>query len=208
MPELDVVNLKREKVRMLTLDDSLLSVKVHKGIVYEVVKYHQEKMHQGTKETKTKAQVTAAGGKPWRQKGTGRARVGRLSSPLWRKGGIVHGPHMGRRPRLMPRRKKLIALKKVFSELIKENRIQVVEKWEMEDHKTRHLKEVLKNLQAPGKCLIVYEKENKNLLLASKNIPDVKALPAEAVSVYNLLDYPYLLISEGALRKLEERVKS
>ena len=207
MPELDVVNLKKEKVRTLSLDDALLSGKGRSGSVYGVVKHHQAKMHQGTKETKTKGDVAGSGSKPWRQKGTGRARVGTTRSPLWRKGGVIHGPHMGTRIGKVSRRKKSIALRLVLSEMIGEERVRVVENWDLADHKTRLLKGILDALQAPEKCLIVYEEANRNLLLASRNLPGVKALPAVAVNVYNLLDYPYLLISEGALKKLEERVK-
>lgn len=208
MATLDVVNLENEVVGQLDLHDTVFSVKVNKSLLYLAVKHYRDSLRQGTHATKTRAQVRGGGRKPWRQKGTGRARVGSSRNPLWRKGGVAHGPKPRSYAFHLPRKMLQGAMRSALSDRLASNCIRVVADFSLPNHKTRELDQVLQKLETRRKLLIVDNGGNENLARASGNLPEVKVVSSRGVTVYDLLNSRSVLFSRTAIERLQEGLQA
>src|SRR5205085_1653729 len=172
------------------------------------VRQFQAGKHAGTHKTKTRRDVAGSGKKLWKQKGTGRARVGSVRSPIWRHGGTTHGPQPRDYSYKLPRKMLLGALRSALSAKLRDGELRVVRAFSLEDHKTKAFQAILNNLQVHNSVLLVdHEAENRNLALSSRNVPGVKLVATKDVNVYDLLRSSHVLLSEGAARKLAEALK-
>ena len=204
MPKVDVWNLQHEKVGELDLSPEIFGAEINQALLYEAVRHHQAGLRAGTHSTKVRSDVAGSGRKLWRQKGTGRARVGSVRSPIWRHGGTVHGPH----PRDYSYRlnKKMIkgALRSALSSKLADQKLMVVDSWQLETPKTKDFIKVLKTFEATSKVLVVDSADNRNLSLGSRNLEGVDFRPARLVNTYDLLNCDRVLISQQAVKGLEE----
>jgi large subunit ribosomal protein L4 len=204
MPTVDVWNLKHEKVGSLDLDPEVFGAEVNQALLYESVRHHLAGLRAGTHATKTRDRVAGSGKKLWKQKGTGRARMGSIRSPIWRHGGTVHGPQ----PRDYSYRlnKKMItgALRSALSDKVAENRLTVIDSLELSSPKSKDLLSVLKSFAAGKRVLVVDANENKNLDLSSRNMANVEYRHSRQVNAYDLLLHDGVLISQAAVKNLQE----
>ncbi len=204
MPKVAVWNLQHEKVGELDLSPEIFGAEINQALLYEAVRHYQAGRRAGTHKTKVRSEVAGAGRKLWRQKGTGRARVGSIRSPIWRHGGTVHGPQ----PRDYSYRlnKKMIkgALRSALSSKLAEQKLLVVDSWQLETPKTKDFARVLKSFEATRQVLVVDSADNRNLVLGSRNLEGVAFRPARQVNTYDLLNCDRVLISQQAVKGLEE----
>lgn len=208
MATLDVVNLENEVVDQLDLHDTVFAAKVNKSLLYLAVKHYRDSLRQGTHSTKTRAEVRGGGRKPWRQKGTGRARVGSSRNPLWRKGGVAHGPKPRSYAFRLPRKMLQGAMRSALSDRFASNCIRVVADFSLPNHKTRELHQALRKLETRRKLLIVDNGDNENLARASGNLPEVKVVSSRGVTVYDLLNSRSVVFSRKAIEKLQEGLQA
>ena len=201
----DVLNTRAEKVGDVDLNDALLDIEVNPGILHEVVCQQRAARRAGNACTKTKGEVSGGGAKPWRQKGTGRARAGSRTSPLWRGGGTVFGPKPRDYSYTMPRKVKKLALKMALSARRQEGNLVVLDKFELEAVKTRDFVAVLDTLSMKD-CLIVVDKMESKLDLSSRNVVGVKVLPVAGLNVYDILKHSKLMLVEASLAGIEQRL--
>ena len=204
MPKLVIKNLNNEAVGELDLYDGVFSVKVNKSLLHAAVKHYLDSLRQGTSASKNRAQVRGGGKKPWRQKGTGRARAGSTRNPIWRHGGVAHGPQPRTYDWHLPKKMILGALRSALTEKFNGNAIQVVDVLSLPNHKARDFRKILNQFDIRQKLLIVESDENENLLRASRNFPDVKLVKNFEVNVYDVLNSERLLFSKTAIQKLQE----
>ncbi len=202
MPVVDVVNLKGTKVGQLDLLDAVFGVKVNKHLLHEASRWYLRGLRRGTHKTKDKSEVSGAGRKLWKQKGTGRARVGSIRSPLWRHGGTVHGPRPRDYSYALPKKMLLGALRSALSAKLTEQRLTVVEDWELENHKTKAFLGVLGKLHHKKSALIVAHGDNSNLERASRNIAGVTLVAPNGLQPYDLLKHDLLVLSKDAVTRL------
>ncbi len=201
----DVLNTRAEKVGEVDLNDALFDIEVNPGILHEVVCQQRAARRAGNACTKTKGEVSGGGAKPWRQKGTGRARAGSRTSPLWRGGGTVFGPKPRDYSYTMPRKVKKLALKMALSARRQEGNLVVLDKFELEAVKTRDFVAVLDTLSMKD-CLIVVDKMESKLDLSSRNVVGVKVLPVAGLNVYDILKHSKLMLVEASLAGIEQRL--
>ena len=201
----DILNTRAEKVGEVDLNDALFDIEVNPGILHEVVCQQRAARRAGNACTKTKGEVSGGGAKPWRQKGTGRARAGSRTSPLWRGGGTVFGPKPRDYSYTMPRKVKKLALKMALSARRQEGNLVVLDKFELEAVKTRDFVAVLDTLSMKD-CLIVVDKMESKLDLSSRNVVGVKVLPVAGLNVYDILKHSKLMLVEASLAGIEQRL--
>ena len=199
-----VKNLANETLREIDLPDEVFGYPYKQDLIHLAVLSIQAGKRAGTHQTKTRGEVSGSGRKLWRQKGTGRARVGSIRTPLWRHGGTVHGPQPRDYADHLSRGEKRNALKSALSQKLKEEKIVVLDGLELQSHKTAALRKQLLGLGVDGKALLVDRHDNENLHLASRNQQALKVVDALAVNVYDVVDRPYLVTSVQALGKLIE----
>jgi large subunit ribosomal protein L4 len=204
MPTVDVVDLTNNKVGELELADEVFGAEVNQALLYEAVRQFQAGKHTGNHKTKTRSEVAGSGKKLWKQKGTGRARVGSVRSPIWRHGGTVHGPVVRDYSYKLPRKMLLGALRSALSAKVKDGELKVVHEFNLADHKTRNAMNALANLATGKTVLVVDNGENRNLLLGLRNLKGVTLLPTRDVNPYHLLGHQNVLLSEAAARKFSE----
>ena len=204
MAEVDIKNLQNEVVGKLELSDEVFKAEVNEPLVWEAVKHYRDSLRSGTSATKTRAMVSGSGKKLWRQKGTGRARIGSVRSPVWRHGGTVHGPQPRDYSYRFPRKKLRGAMRSALSAKLSENCLTVVDSFGTDSHKTRDLRKILQGLGGAGKVLIVDAGRNANLELSSRNLPDVKLVPGTGVNIYDILNHRMLLFSKDAILQVQE----
>src|SRR5579872_5160058 len=174
MPVVDVVNLSGKKVGEVELADAIFGAKVNPHLLHEATRWYQREIRSGTHKTKDKSEVSGAGRKLWRQKGTGRARVGSIRSPLWRHGGTVHGPEPRDYAYALPKKMLLGALRSALSAKLAEEKLTIVDAWSLDTHKKKTLRVALGKLNAEKTALLVAYGDNRNLELASRNMEGVK----------------------------------
>lgn len=203
-----VKNLDNEKVKEIELPESVFAFPYREHLIHLAVEAVRAAGRSGTHKVKGRAEVQGSGSKPWRQKGTGRARAGSVRSPLWRKGGIVHGPKPRSYEKKLSAREKRNALKSALSRKLAEESILVVDSLELDSHKTARLAKVLDGLGLAGRALLVDLHDNETLTLAARNLPKVKTVDALGVNVYDVVDRPHLVLSERGLEKLTEMLAS
>jgi len=202
----DVVSAENKKVGELSLSPAVFGVKVNEHLIYEAVKQYRAGARSGTHMTKNRALVSGSGRKPWRQKGTGRARVGEIRTPLWRHGGTVFGPQPRDYSYAMPRKARAAALRSALSQRVREGALKIVESFPVEAPKTKRLKGILDQLGVAGKTLLVDHEPTSALVLSGRNIPGLKVVDDAHLTVYDVLDCATLLLSQEAVGRLEERL--
>src|SRR6202451_3275724 len=202
MPVVDVLNLSGKKVGQVDLADAVFGAKVNPHLLHEASRWYMREIRRGTHKTKDKSEVSGAGRKLWRQKGTGRARVGSIRSPLWRHGGTVHGPKPRDYSYALPKKMLLGALRSALSAKLAEQKLTVVDEWSLETHKTKALRLVLGKLNRTKSALLVAYGENRNLELASRNLERVKLVAPNVLHAYDLLNHDLLLLSKDAVARL------
>ncbi|MCX7796692.1 MAG: 50S ribosomal protein L4 [bacterium] len=202
--EVKVYDLQGKEVGIYSFIDS----EVNRDVLYYAVRVHLYNMHPKTASTKTRGMVRGGGRKPWRQKGTGRARHGSIRSPIWKGGGVAFGPHPRDVRLVLPKRVKRTALVSALIDKIDNNRLILLENLNIEEPKTKKAVEILKNLGITSSCLVVLEDLNSNFVLAVRNIPYVEVKTVNEVSPYEILRYDYLLTTASVLDGLKGRVIS
>ncbi len=202
MPVVDVMNLEGKTVGQVELADDVFGAQVNQNLLHESVRHHLAGKRAGTHKTKDKSEVSGAGRKLWRQKGTGRARVGSIRSPLWRHGGTVHGPVPRSYDYALPKKMIVGALRSALSSKLAEQKLTVVDGWKLESHKTKPFRQALSKLDKDTRTILLVETgENVNLERASRNIEGVTLVPATQLVTYDLMRHDRLMLSrEAALR--------
>jgi len=204
MAEIEVKNLANEVVGKLELSDDVFKAEFNQPLIWEAVKHYNDSHRAGTASTKVRGEVSGSGKKLWRQKGTGRARVGSIRSPLWRHGGTVHGPKPRSYSYRFPRKKLQGAMRSALSAKLTENAVAVVEAFPLESHKTKDFQKVLKDFGFTGRVLVVDSGENKNLALSSRNLPKIKLVPGTGVNIFDVVNSSALLFSKDSILQIQE----
>ncbi len=204
MPKVDVYDMQGKKVSDVELNANVFGIEPNEAVVHSVLVNYLANQRQGTQSTKTRAEVRGGGRKPWRQKGTGRARQGSIRAPQWIKGGIALGPKPRSYTYKVNKKERQLAIKSLLSSKVLENELTVVEKLEMKEAKTKEMVKTLSNLKVEGKTLIIVADKNENVYLSSRNIEGVKAITLNMINVYDLLQYNKLVLPLDTVKKLEE----
>ena len=204
MPKVDVVDLNNQKVGEIDLSDAVFAAPIKGALLHEAVRHYLAGRRSGTAKTKVRREVSGSGKKLWRQKGTGRARIGSIRSPLWRHGGTTFGPVPRDYSYHLPKKMMLGALRSALTAKLRDGELKVVQDFALPDHKSKSVREVLTKLEALKTVLLIDNGENNNLSLGSRNLPGVTLVPSREVSVYALLGHERVLVSEAAARKLSE----
>ena len=204
MPKIDVLNMEGKKVKDIDLNENVFAIKPNTHIVHSAVVNFLADQRQGTQSTKTRAEVRGGGRKPWRQKGTGRARQGSIRAPQWIKGGIALGPKPRTYSYKINKKERDLAVRSVLSSKVLEKELTVVDKLNLKEIKTAEMAKVLGNLKLEGKTLVVIAASDKNIQRSARNIEGVKTLTVDTLNVYDLVKYTNLLLTEDAVKKLEE----
>ena len=187
MPKVDVYDIKGKKVSDIELADSVFGIAPNENIVHSVLVNYLANQRQGTQSTKTRAEVSGGGKKPWRQKGTGRARQGSIRAPQWIKGGIALGPKPRSYKYTVNKKEKRLAIKSVLSSKVLEKELTVVDKLEVKEIKTKTMVKALADMKVEGKTLIILPENNKNVFMSSRNIEGVKTIVATNITIFELL---------------------
>ena len=204
MAKVQVLNLKGEKVKDITLKDSVWNIEVNEPVMHDAIVLARASLRQGTASTKTRSEVSGGGRKPYKQKGTGNARQGSTRSPQWPGGGIVFGPKPRKYDKKQNRKERRLALKSALSAKFQDKELIVVENYNLDSNKTKAFNEVLGNLKVNGKAVVVYSDDNENLFLASRNNNKVAVLAADEINVLDIVAANYLVIDESSVKKIEE----
>jgi len=204
MIDLSVHNIKGEEIGEISLNENIFNAKINKYLVHQVVKRYLADKRRGTASTKNRSEVSGGGAKPWRQKGTGMARAGSNRSPIWIGGGTVFGPTPRDYSYSLPKKMKIVALKSVLSAKAKNNEIMILDKLSLNENKTKKIIEILKNLKALKKPIVIIEKEDKNIEQAIRNIQGAIALPVSKLNSYDLLNHGKAIFTKEAIKQIEE----
>ena len=204
--QMDVYNTQGEVVRQTELPDAVFGIEVKEHLLHEVVRYQLARRRQGTAHAKNRSAVRGGGRKPWRQKGTGRARAGTIRSPLWRGGGAVFGPVPRSYAFRMPKKERRAALCSALSLKVREEAFRVIEQLDVPQPKTRQVIELLQHFTAPPKVLLLVGEPHEFLHLSARNIPHVKVLPITGLNVYDLLHSTMVICAEDAIEKIAGRL--
>lgn len=204
MPKVDVYDIKGKKVSDLSLSEEIFGIVPNENAVHSVLVNFQANQRQGTQSTKTRAEVSGGGKKPWKQKGTGRARQGSTRSPQWIKGGIALGPKPRSYSYKVNKKERRLAIKSVLSSKVAENELIVVDKIPFKEIKTKQMVEALNNLKVEGKTLILLPERDENVQKSARNIEGVKTTLVNTINVYDLLKYTKLVVTVDTIKKLEE----
>lgn len=204
MPKVDLLNMGGQRVGEIELDDNVFGVEVNEAVLHQVVKAQLANKRQGTQSAKTRAEVRGGGRKPWRQKGTGRARHGSIRSPLWTKGGVVFAPKPRDYSQAVPKKVKRLAMKSALSSKVVDNEIIVLDELAMEGPKTKEMVAILNNINAGEKALIVLPGKNEVVEKSARNLPNVKSTLVNTLNVYDILRYDKLVITKEAVSLVEE----
>src|SRR5919205_1158925 len=206
MPVVKVKNLKNEEVGELTLSDDVFGAPLNKPLIYEAVKSFLANQRAGTSATKTRGNTSGSGKKLWKQKGTGRARIASLRSPLWKGGGNVHGPQPRDWSYRLPKKMRRGAIRSVLSERLREGGLVIVDSFELETHRTKDFVATLAALGLEGRTLIVDAVDNGNLSLSSRNLQYVTCVAPGGINVYNLLTHEQVALTRDAAALLEKQL--
>ena len=206
MSKLDVVNMKGMPVGQVELADALVTVKSGQQAVHDVIVAYQAGLRAGTASTLTKGDVAGSGKKPWKQKGTGRARAGCRRSPVWRGGGVAFGPKPRNYSQRIPRKVSQLAFRRAFAEKIAAGEIRILQDLQLDSHKTRGMADLLKQLKIEGAVLIILDQMADNTVKSASNLPDVELVLASVVNTYQLLRYPTVVLTQAALGVVQGRL--
>ena len=204
MPKVDVYDIKGKKVSDVELAEAIFGIEPNEAIVHSILVNYLANQRQGTQSTKTRAEVRGGGRKPWRQKGTGRARQGSIRAPQWVKGGIALGPKPRSYKYTVNKKERRLAIKSLLSSKVLEKELTVVDKLEIAEIKTKTMVKALADLKVEGKTLIVLPENNKNVLMSARNIEGVKTITLNNINVFDLLKYNNLVLPLETVKKIEE----
>ncbi len=204
MPQTDIINNENKSVGTAELPEDIFGVEVRKGLLHEVVRNHLANKRQGTASTKTKGLVRGGGRKPYKQKGTGRARAGSIRSPLWRGGGIVFGPQPRDYSYKLPKKVKWTALSSALTAKFADGEVIIIDSIAINEPKTRAVRELLDGLGLKNNVLIIVPEKNDALELGARNIPAVSVARVKELNVYSILSHEKLLISKDAVERMKE----
>ena len=204
MPKIDVYNIEGKKVSDLELKEEVFGIEPNEALVHSVLVNYLANQRQGTQSTKTRSEVRGGGRKPWRQKGTGRARQGSIRAPQWIKGGIALGPKPRSYKYRVNKKEKRLAIKSVLSSKVLENKLTVVDKLELKEIKTKTMVNTLKNLKVEGKALIVIPEKNEMIQKSARNIEGVRTASVATLNIFDLLKYNNLVLTVDTVKKIEE----
>jgi len=204
MPKVDVYDINGKKVSDVELNENVFGIEPNENIVHEVLINYLANQRQGTQSTKTRAEVRGGGRKPWRQKGTGRARQGSIRAPQWIKGGIALGPKPRSYKYTLNKKEKRLAIRSVLSSKVLEKELTVVDKLELKEIKTKSMVKAFADLKLTGKTLVVLPEKNLNVQASTNNIEGAKTILVNEINVYDLLKYTNLVLPLDTVKKLEE----
>lgn len=204
MPKVDVYDLKGKKVSDIELAESVFGIEPNENIVHSVLVNYLANQRQGTQSTKTRAEVRGGGRKPWKQKGTGRARQGSIRAPQWIKGGIALGPKPRSYKYRVNRKERQLAIKSLLSSKVLENDLVVVDKFDFKEIKTKQMADAMKNLKVEEKALIVLPASNEVVQKSARNLANVTTSSVNTINVYELLKNKKLVVTVDTIKKLEE----
>ena len=209
MPTIALLNQSGEEIKKLNLSDEIFGIEPNTQVIYDVVNCQRAAMRQGTHDTKGRSEVRGGGRKPWRQKGTGRARQGSIRAPQWRGGGTVFGPTPRSYAFKLNKKVKQLGLKSVLSYKVKEEKMVAVDAIKFEEFKTKNFLEFLKNIKVEGKAIVVCAPEEltAQAVLSARNVPGVFLTPVNNASVYEILCYDKMVVTAGAVAYYEEELK-
>ncbi|NLK12285.1 MAG: 50S ribosomal protein L4 [Candidatus Phytoplasma sp.] len=204
MPKFDMLNQSGNKVEQLSLSEAVFGIEPNQQVLYDVVNAQRAAMRQGTHDVKNRSEVSGGGRKPWRQKGTGRARQGSTRSPQWRGGGVVFGPTPRSYEVKVNQKVRQLALRSALSAQAQKGQLAIIEDLTLETYKTKELQTILNSLNLKGKTLIITKELTDNIIMASRNIPTVYIEAATHVSVYDILNCKNLVLTKEAVSYFEE----
>ena len=204
MPKVDVYDINGKKVSDVELNEKVFGIEPNENIVHEVLVNYLANQRQGTQSTKTRSEVSGGGKKPWRQKGTGRARQGSIRAPQWIKGGIALGPKPRSYRYSVNKKEKRLAIRSLLSSKVLEKELTVVDKLELKEIKTKSMVKAFANLKLEGKTLVVLPEKNLNVQASTNNIKDAKTILVNEINVYDLLKYTNLVLPLDTVKKIEE----
>ncbi|OAT81146.1 50S ribosomal protein L4 [Desulfotomaculum copahuensis] len=204
MPKVALYNISGEQVGEIELSDGVFGIPVHRQALHDAVVMQQASRRQGTHDTKTRGEIRGGGRKPWRQKGTGRARHGSTRSPIWRGGGTVFGPHPRDYSYKLPRKVYRLALRSALSSKVEDGKILVLDELKLTMPRTREMVRILDNLRVDGPALVVISGRDENVIKSARNIPGIKPVSTEGLNVYDLLAHGMLVITRDAVSRVEE----
>ena len=204
MPKVDVSNMQGKKVSDVELSEAVFGIEPNENVVHSALVNYLANQRQGTQSTKTRAEVSGGGRKPWRQKGTGRARQGSIRAPQWIKGGIALGPKPRSYSYRINKKEKQLAIRSLLSAKVLDNELTVVDKLEVKEAKTKVMAKALTDLKVEGKALIILADRNDNVLRSSRNIEGVKTIELNTINVFDLLNCNKLVLPLDTVKKLEE----
>lgn len=204
MAKLSVLNIKGEKVNDLTLNAEVWGIVPNDAVLYDAIRLTKNAQRQGTHETKTRSEVSGGGRKPWRQKGTGRARQGSIRAAQWYHGGVVFGPHMRNYTTKMNRKERKLALKSALAYKALESKLVIVDNFNLETGKTSEAKAILKTLTSDKNILIVVNELSDNLILATRNLRNVVLLQASEINTYDIIAADTMIVTSDAVKAIEE----
>ncbi len=204
MPKVALYNISGEQISEIELSDNVFGVEVNEHVLYEAVKNQLANKRQGTQSAKTRAEVRGGGRKPWRQKGTGRARAGSSRSPVWVGGGVAFAPKPRDYSYKLPKKVKRLAMKSALSSKVNANELIVLDELKMDVPKTKDMVNILKNLNVDKKALIVTIGDNEAAIKSARNIPGVETALVNTLNVYDILKYDKFIITKDAVEKVEE----
>ena len=204
MPKIDVYDIKGKKVSDVELNENVFGIEPNENIVHEVLINYLANQRQGTQSTKTRSEVRGGGRKPWRQKGTGRARQGSIRAPQWIKGGIALGPKPRSYSYTLNKKEKRLAIRSILSSKVLEKELTVVDKLELKEIKTKSMVKAFADLKLSGKTLVVLPEKNLNVQASTNNIEGAKTILVNEINVYDLLKYTNLVLPLDTVKKIEE----
>ncbi len=207
MAKTQLINLKGEKLKDITLADSVWAIAANDIVLKKAIDLQLAATRQGTHKTKTRSEVSGGGKKPWKQKGTGRARAGSSRSPIWRGGGIVFGVTPRNYGFKMNKKERVLALKSALTHKLADKELVVVDNINLDSLKTKEIKNIMNTLKLDGKTLFVTLEDNENLYMATRNLGYAYAINADEINVYDLVNADKLVIDEAAVKKIEEVLK-
>ena len=204
MPKLALYNQSGSEVGEIELNDSVFGIEPNRSVLHDAVVMQQASMRQGTHKTKGRSEVRGGGRKPWRQKGTGRARHGSIRSPQWKGGGVVFGPTPRSYAYKLPKKVRRLAIEAALSTKVVDKEMIVIDQLALSDPKTKEFVSILNNLKVDGKALVVSANMEDNVMLSARNIPGVKYIEATGINVLDVLSYDKLIMTKDAVQKVEE----
>lgn len=204
MGKLSVLNIKGEKTSDISLNKDLWEMEPNDAVLYDAITLSRNSLRQGTASTKTRSEVSGGGRKPWRQKGTGRARQGSIRAAQWYHGGVVFGPHPRDYDKKMNRKERRLALKSALAYKAIDNELVIVDSFKLESGKTKEVVSVLENLKVSKNVLIVVDELDENMVLATRNLSNVILLQASEINTLDIVSADYMIVTEKAIKMIEE----